>query len=211
MILAFTRGIVISARTYLGNHKQPAGVSQLPVSKLVGENSNDLLSLALLNQSIEQDDMFLPGHSKEISIAVGASLAAIDDVELVQGELELSSQGLDTGLQLTLLQGRELVKQGQDGNRVDGNHEHLQTSRKHPEVEEELVTSLLDDSEESRQNRRDESDSQEVGLDQIGNKQLGGLFVEPEFLFQNEVVVDVGRERENLLDDDEGQDKDNRM
>lgn len=62
-------------------------MTQAPVTKFVGEYGNDLLLGALLNKSIVDDDMLLPGETKEIGIAVSAALATINDVQLVKREL----------------------------------------------------------------------------------------------------------------------------
>lgn len=198
----------ISDDTYLRDAEKLGGVTQAPVAEFVGQHSDNLLFLALLDQGVVDDDVLLPGQTEEIGIAVGAALAAVDDVQLVKRELELLGELLDIRLELALVQGRELVKQRQNGDGVDGNHKDLQASAEHPEVVEELATSLLDDGQEAGQNRGSQDNGQKVALDQIRNKQLGSLLVEAEFLFQNEGVVEAGWERQNLVDDDERQDED---
>ena len=186
-------------------------MTQLPVAELVRKNRNNLLGLALLDQSVKEDNVLFPGHSEEISIAVSAPLAAINHMQLGQGELELSSQGLNACLELAFLQRRELVEKGENRNGINGNHENLHGGSEHPEIEEELISRLLDDSEESRQKRGDHYDSQEVGLDYIRDEQFGSLLVETELLFQDEMVIDVGRQRQKLLENDEAQDKNDGM
>lgn len=57
-------------------------MTQAPVAQLVGQDSRDLLCVALLNQRIIDDDVLLPGHAKEVGIAMGASLAAVNDEQL---------------------------------------------------------------------------------------------------------------------------------
>lgn len=186
-------------------------MAQAPVAKLVGENSNDLLGLALLDQSVVDDNVLLPGKTKEVGIAVGAALASINDVELVEGEVEFLGETLDLRLELALLQGGQLVEERQNGNRVDGDHEDLESGAKQPEVVEELVTSLLDDGEETREDGRGQDDSDEVGLDHVRDEQLGRLLVEAKLFLENKGLVDVGRERQNLADEHEGQDEDDGM
>lgn len=100
-------------------------MAQRPVTKLMSEDRNDLLRLGLLNQSVVDDDVLLPWKAKEVGIAVGTALTSIDNVELLEGELELRGQSLNTGLQLAWLQRRKLVEQWEDGDRVDSNHEDL--------------------------------------------------------------------------------------
>lgn len=169
-------------------------MTKLPVAKLVGKNRDNLLSLALLNEGVINDDVLLPRQTKEIGVAVGAALASVDDIQLVEGELELLGKILYIRLQLAFLQGRELIEERQDGDRVDRNHENLETSAKHPEVVKELITGLLDDAEETREDRRGENDHEQVRLGHISNEQLRCLLVEPKLLFQDKSVVDTCRE-----------------
>lgn len=186
-------------------------MAQAPVTKFVGENSNDLLGLALLNQSVVDNNVLLPGETKKIGVAVSAALAAIDDVEFVKGELELLGEILNVGLELAFLQGRKFVEQWQDSNGVNRNHEDLKTSAEHPEVIEELAASLLNDGEETGKNGRSQNHSQQVGLDHIRDEELRGLLVESKLLLQNKCLVDVGRERDDLVDEDEGQNEHDRL
>jgi hypothetical protein len=75
------------------------------MSKFVGKNGDNFLLGALLNEGIVNDDVLLPGETKEIGIAVSAALASINYMQLVKWELELLGQILDVGLQLSFLQG----------------------------------------------------------------------------------------------------------
>jgi hypothetical protein len=169
--------------TDLGDTKELSGVAQAPVAEFVGKNGDDLVALALLNQGIVDDNVFLPGQAKEVGIAVGATLAAVNDVQLVKWELELLRQVLDVRLQLALLQGGKLVEHWQNDDGINGDHENLQTSAEHPEIVEELVASLLNDGQEPGKDRRRQGEGQDVGLDQIGNKELRSLLVKTELLF----------------------------
>lgn len=128
------------------------------------QHRNDLLRLALLNQRVVDDNVLLPREPKEVRVAVRAALAPVNHVQLMQRELETLGQRLDTILELPLLQRRQLVEQREDGDRVDCNHEDLETGGEGPEVEEELVAGALDDGEEAGQDRGREDKGQEVGL-----------------------------------------------
>lgn len=194
--------------TYLGDTKQAGRVTKLPVTKLVGKNGNNLLRLALLDQGIVDDNVLLPGEAKEVGVGVGAALAAVDDVELVQGELEAGGKGLDLCLELTVLEGRQLVEQGQDGDGVDGDHEDLEGDDEEPEVVEELVARLLDDLEEAGEEGGCEDKGQELRLDEVRDEELGGLLVEAKLFLEDKRLVDGGREAEDLADDGKGQDED---
>jgi hypothetical protein len=184
-------------------------VTKLPVTQLVRKNGNDLLGLALLNQSIVDNNVLLPGETKEIGVGVGTSLASINDVELVQGELEACGKRFNLGLELTVLERRQLVEQRQDSDGVDGDHENLESNDEEPQVIEELVTSLLDDLEETGKERRRKDKSESLGLDQICDKELGRLLVETEFLLKHKCLVDRRGETKKLADDSKSQDEDN--
>lgn len=194
--------------TYLSNTKQASGMAKLPVTKLVREHSNDLLGFALLNQGIVDDNVLLPRQAKEVGVAVSRALTTINHVELVQRKVESLGQSLDSSLELARFQRREFVKQRQNGDRVNGDHEHLEEGTEHPEVVEELIASLLDDLEETSQNRRGKDDGEKLRLDEIRDEELGCLLVEPKLLLKDEGVVDRSGQGENLLDHDEGEDED---
>jgi len=182
-------------------------MAQAPVSEFVGKNGNNLLGLALLNQSVIDDDMLLPGQSKEIGVAMRAALAAVDDVQLMQREVQLLGETLDISLKLAFLQGRQLVEQGQNSNGIDGNHEDLESSAEHPEIVKELAASLLDDGQETGQDGRGEDKGNQIGLDHIGDEELRCLLVEPKLLLKNEGMVDASWERQGLVEEQESEDK----
>lgn len=197
--------------TYLRNTKETGGVAQTPVTQLVGKNSGNLLCVALLNQSVIDDNVLLPGHAEEVGIAVRAPLATINNKQLRQRKLEIRSESFHLGLERTGFQGSELVEHGRDDNRPNGDHEDLETSAKQPQVVEELLPGLLDDCEEGGQNGRSQHDSQAKRLDLVCDVEAGGLLVEAELLLQDERVVDRRRRRQKLGDDGKGQNKDDRL
>lgn len=197
-----------STPAYLRNAEQTGSVAQAPVAQLVGQNSGDFLRVALLNQSVVDNDVLLPGHAKEVGIAVCASLAAVNDEQLSQGEFELGREPFNLSLQITGFQRSKFVEQGRDDNGPYSDHENLKTSTEHPEVVEELLAGLLDDREEGSQNRRGQDNSQAHGLDLVRNVELRGLLVETELLLQHECMVNRGRGRNELVNYGEGQDED---
>lgn len=115
------------------------------MSELVREHRNDLLGVALLYQSIVDDNVLLPREAKEVGIAVSAALAAVNDEELGQRELQLLGQLLNSILELARFQRRELVEQRENCNWIDRDHEDLQACAKEPQVVEELGARPLDD------------------------------------------------------------------
>lgn len=134
-----------SVNTYLSNSKELSSVAEAPVTKFMTQDGNDFLSLALLNQGIIDDNVLFPRQAVEVRVAVSTPLAAINDIQLMERELELPGKALNACLQFSGFQRRELVEQWQDDNGVDGDSEDLNEDTKEPEVVEERVASLLHD------------------------------------------------------------------
>lgn len=155
----------------------------------MAQDGDDLLGLALLKQGIVDDNVLLPGQTIEVSIAVGATLAAINDVQLREGKLKLLGQVLNTSLDLTRLQRGQLVEQRQDSDGVDSDGEDLDKDSKEPQVVEERVTSLLNNLEDGADNRSSQNNAQHLTLEHIRYPKLEGLLVKPELLLQHESVV----------------------
>jgi hypothetical protein len=130
----------------------------------MAQDGDDLLGLALLKQGVVDDNVLLPGQTVEVSIAVGTTLAAIDDVQFRERELELLGKVLHTSLDLTRLQRGQLVEQRQNSNGVDSDGENLDEDTEKPEVVEERVTSLLDNLEHGTDNRSSQNDAQHLTL-----------------------------------------------
>jgi hypothetical protein len=83
---------------YLSNTKELCGVTEAPVSEFMAQNGDNLLRFALLDKSVINHDMLFPRQSVKISIAMCASLATINDIKLVEGELETLRKALNAGL-----------------------------------------------------------------------------------------------------------------
>jgi hypothetical protein len=192
---------------YLGDTEEAGGVTEFPVTELVRQDSEDLIWVALLEQGIVDDNVLLPWETVEVGVGVGAALAPVDDVELLEGELELGSELLHLGLELALLEGRELVEQRQDEDGVRGDHEQLQGGGKDPEVEDEAGARLLDDLEETGEDGRGERKGQKLRLEQVGEEELGRLLVEAKLLLEHKGMIDLDRHADELLDKHKAQHK----
>lgn len=190
---------------YLRDTEQPGSVAQAPVSQLVCQDSSYLLSFTLFNQGIVDDNVLLPGQTEKVGVAVRASLATINDIQLRKRELELGSQRLHRRLQFAGFQRSELVEQRCDKDGPDGDHKHLKTSAKEPQVVEELLARLLDDCEETSKNWRGQDNGEAERLDTIRDEELRSLLVETEFLLKDKSVVYRRWQRQNLVDESEGQ------
>ena len=155
--------------------------------------------------------MLLPGKSKEVGIAVSTALATIDNVQFLKGEIQLPGQVLNTSLELARLQRRQLVKQRQDGNRINGDSKDLHEDTKEPQIVEERVTSKLDDLKHRADNRSSQNNSEHLTLEHIRNPELQRLLVEPEFLLEDESAVVRDRQRQDRADNVEPKDEDQRL
>jgi hypothetical protein len=177
----------------------------------MAQDGDHLLGLALLKQGVVDNNVLLPGQTVEVSIAVGTTLAAINDVQLRERELELLGKVLNTGLDLTRLQRGQLVEQGQNSDGVDSDGEDLDEDSKEPQVVEERVTSLLDDLEDGADNWSSQNNTQHLALEHIRYPQLESLLVETELLLQHKCVVVRDRKREDSAENVETEDEQKRL
>ena len=97
----------------------------VPVAELVREDGLDFVGLALLHEGVEDDDVFAPGETEEVGVAVRAALAAIDFVEMHEGEVEPRGQLLRTRAEVALWERGKLVKERLDEGGVYDDHRHL--------------------------------------------------------------------------------------
>ena len=140
---------------------------EAPVTKFVAKNRNNLFRFALFDQGIVDNNVLVPRQSVEISVAMSAPLASVDDMEFLKRELELGRKILDTGLQRTRFQGGELIEQGQNSNWVDRDRKDLDTDSKEPEIVEEASSGLLDDFQNTTDDRSAENNAQHLALQHI--------------------------------------------
>lgn len=177
----------------------------------MSQNGSDFLGFALLDQGIIDDNVLLPWQAKEVGVAMRASLASVNDIQFGKGKLELRGQCLHRCLEFAGFQRGELVEQGRDEDGPDGNHEHLETCAKEPQVVEKLLARLLNNGEETSQNWRGQDNSKAERLDTIRDEELGGLLVEAKLLFEYESVVYRRGQRQNLMYEGECQNEQNRV
>lgn len=175
------------------------------------QNSNDLIRLALLNQRVVDNNVLLPGQTEKVRVAVRTPLATVDNIQFLKRELQFPSKVLNTRLQLTRLQRRQLVEQRQDSNRIDRDSENLNEHTKQPQVVEERVTSELDNLEHPTDNRSTQDNPEHLTLEHIRNPQLQRLLIEPEFLLENKRAVIRDRKRQNRTENIEPEEKHQRL
>jgi len=181
------------------------------VTEFVAQHGNNLLRLALLKQGIVDDNVLLPRQTIEVSVAMGTALAAINDVQLRERKLQFFSQVLDTSLNITRLQRRELVEQRQNHNRINGNRKDLDEDAEHPQVVEERVASLLNDLEHSADNGSSKHNSEYLTLEHVRHPELECLLVETELLFEHKSLIVRDREREDSAEYVETEDEHERL
>lgn len=163
----------------------------LPVTELVTQNSLDLLLGALLEKCIEDDNLLLadPWQSSEVGIAVRAALAAVNDLQFGERELELRGECLDRVLELAGLERLELVEERHDEDRVDGHAENLYCQHEDPEVVEKVLARLPDDGKECAANGNAKGEPESLTLDHVRDPSVDGHLVEAVTLLEDKVVV----------------------
>lgn len=142
---------------------------------------------------------------------MGGASASIHNVKLGERELELSSKSIDLGLEFAFFDRSKLVEQRKNKDRVDGEEENLCEGSETPDVEDKLVSGLLDDLEATGKDRGHEDAGDESGLDLIAEENLGSLLIETELLLENESAVEADGQAQNLLDEHEGEDECDRV
>lgn len=173
----------------LRDKKQLGRVSHLPVTQLVGKHGLNLLGVRLLDQSVVDDNLLLPGQTSEVGIAVGAALAAVNDLQLREREVQALGKSFDSVFERAGLERGKLVEKRNNDDGVDGDGEELDTESEQPEVVEELVTSLLDDLQESPAKWHTKGQGKCLSLEQVRHPQADSLLVEAKLLLEDEVMV----------------------
>lgn len=194
-------------QVHLRNEQQLGRVSHLPVTQLVSKNGLDLLGIRLLNQSIVDNNLLLPGQTGEVGVAVSTTLAAIDDLQFREREFETLSKSLDGDLERAGLERSKLVKQRDYDDGVDGDGEELDTESEQPKVVEELVASLLDDLQEGPAKGNTECNRKRLSLEQVGDPKTHSLLIEAELLLEDEVVVVREGQTEQGFNEGRGEDE----
>lgn len=177
------------------------------MAQFMAQDCNNLLRLALLNQSVVDNDVLFPRETIEVGVAVSAPLAAVNDMQLLKRKLELFSEVFDTGLDGTRFEGRQFVEQGQDNNRIDGDSEDLEEDAKEPQVVEEGVAGLLNDLEHCADDGCSEYDTKHLSLEQVRNPETERLLVETKLLLEDKSIVVRNGKRQNRADQVEPEDK----
>lgn len=73
----------------LRHTEQLRWVHVIPVAEFMCQNCLDFVRLAFFDQGVEDDDVFAPRQSEEVSVAMRTTLGTVDLIQMLQGELEL--------------------------------------------------------------------------------------------------------------------------
>ncbi len=131
--------------SYLLQCKEPCGVAQFPVAELVSDNGRYLCRAHLLNQRVKDDNVLLPGKSKEECIRVRAARAPVRDMDLAERKRKPVRQAGDPLLDVLALQGRQLEEQRQDKHGVKGDEEYAKAQSRQAEVQREHAAAVRGD------------------------------------------------------------------
>ena len=181
------------------------------MTQLVTQHSDNLFAVALLYKSVVDDDVLLPGQTKEVCVAVRAALAAVDDEERVEREIEAFGESLDPLLQSSIFKRRELIEQWKDDDRIDRDHEHLENDAEGPDVVKETVSCLLDDGEDDGENWSAQGSEEHQLFDLVGHVRPQRRLVEAKLLLKHKGLVQTAREVKHGLQEHEDDQKDHRL
>ena len=95
---------VVRLVTNLRNPKQFGRVPKTPMSEFVCQYANNFFRLAFLYQGVVDYNMLLPWQTVKVGVAVGASLATVDNIERIQREFQSLGQILNAALERTLFE-----------------------------------------------------------------------------------------------------------
>lgn len=160
------------------------------MSQLVGEDSFDLLRFGLLNQGVEDDDVFAPGQAEEIGVTMRAALASINLVEVLEREVEFRGECLCPGTEITIFERRQLVEERLDDGWVEQDHDELEADHECHEPRNESVSGPFEYVEEGGEERRAEDDAETDGFDEVADEYARRGFVEAMFGLHDEGGVD---------------------
>ena len=63
-------------------------MSKSPMTKFMCKYGHNFLGLGFLNECVIDNDVLLPRHPEEISIAMRASFASVNNIKLMEWKLE---------------------------------------------------------------------------------------------------------------------------
>jgi len=173
----------------LRNDEELCWVHVVPVAKFMSKDGFYFLSLALLDQGIEDDDMFAPWEAKEVGIAVRAALGTINLVQVLERELELRSQTFNPFPKAAFREWRQFVEEWLNNSRVDEDHQDLEREQERHQERNKAVTSPLENLQEGGKERCTECESDQPTFDSIRDKQPRGCLVEPVLFLENEGLI----------------------
>ena len=124
-----------------------------------------------------------------------------DHKQFVQRELNRRGQFFDLLSQVSFRQRSVLVKQWGNEFRINDHHKQHEYENEGPQVENEILTSPVDDFDDGRHQRQHDGLTDNEFLDLIFDVKSGRLLVESVFLFQDEGVVDGKRESHDGVED----------
>ena len=194
-------------------------VVELPVAELVSQDGHNLLVVAaglllalillflvilflflfrhyflpllLFQEGVKQNDPLKLEEAIEIRVAMTGALGAFNNKQLVEREANGGGESLDISLQLSLRHRDILIKERSYQVRVDGHQEQSQYYSKHPQIDEEVVATPVDDLDDCSQDGSLDDLAHNELLDLILGIKTRSLFVEAVLLLQYEGAIDA--------------------
>lgn len=155
-------------------------MSQTPVSQFMRQDCFDFAVFGFLEECIvENDFLFEEGKTGEVSIAMGAALAAVNDLQFGEREFEFGGQCFDLFTKWAGLERSELVEQWHNEDWIDGDTNDLYSKHEQPDVVEKDITSALNDPKKGAAKRNSESNAQCLTFEHVRDPETECLFIKP--------------------------------
>jgi len=173
----------------LGNNEKLGWVHIIPMAKFMSEDGFYLFSFALLDEGIEDDNMFAPWEAKEVRIAMRAALGTVDLIQMLEREVQLRSKAFDPFSKVAFGERRQLIKEWLNDSRVDEDHQNLEGKQERHQEWDEAVTSPLKDLQKGGKEWSTESKSNQPAFNGIRDKKPRSHLVKPVFFLEDEGLV----------------------
>lgn len=103
------------------------------------KHSTDLIIGWMINKCVEKNNVLVASKAIKVSIWVTGSLAAINDIKLLQREVDTTCKFLDTCSQFTFFKRSQLVEQWLNNSGVDSHEEKLEYHPRNKDTRDQSI------------------------------------------------------------------------
>lgn len=120
---------------------------------------------------------------------MGRTLGTVNDIKLVQWKLLLCRKILNGCLQFAVFKRSKFVEKGLDQDGEDGHSNQLESQDKHTHINDERFAEMVENLQKASKYRGDKDNPQSCRFQRVYNEQFFSQLVEPEFFFQDKIVI----------------------